>query len=240
MPAVTLDPRTFMQPKLIEGIVNREIEPKLNFINLFPKVYTKATSVEYKTDDTTAADDISGGVMGVPVDMGEMSALTEIEVSAIDRQNGSLREFGYEIKVSERDLERNDVIDDLNRAVTRAAYGVAKKINGDIVTKLKAVTNDITEVDGAAVWSSDSATPVEDIISFAQAMDLETTDYELTDLFLNSTNYYELMKYITELKDINTCVLPRPGCGCGKLEWEEVKKILSPILDDRIYIISRN
>lgn len=61
-----------------------------------------------------------------------------------------------------------------------------------------------------------------------------------SDLKLIEKSAYELMKYITELKDINTCVLPRPGCGCGKLEWEEVKKILSPILDDRIYIISRN
>lgn len=34
-----------------------------------------------------------------------------------------------------------------------------------------------------------------------------------------------------------TIVLPRPGCGNGRLEWEAVKPIISPYLDDRFRII---
>lgn len=207
MPVINLDPRTFMQPKLIEGIANTRVEPKLNFINVFPTVYTDATSVSYGVDDVTATKDIGDGVQGVPIDMSEMSALTEIEVSPIDRKHGSLREFGYEIRVSERDLLRNDVIDDLNRAVSRASQGIAKKINGDIVTKLKAVSNDITEVDGSAVWNAENADPVGDITLFEEAMDLEDTDYELTDLFLNKTNYYEIKRYMQNI-DINWAQSP--------------------------------
>lgn len=195
MPVLSLDPRTFMQPKLIEGIVNREVNPNLNFINVFPTVYTNATSVSYAVDDITAANDISDGVQGTPVDLGELSGLPSIEVSAIDRKHGALREFGYQIKVSERDIQRNDVIDDLSRAVSRAAYGIAKKVNGDIVAKLKAVSNDITEVDGASVWSAADATPISDILKFRKAMDLETTEYELNELFLHKDNYYELLDY---------------------------------------------
>jgi len=41
---------------------------------------------------------------------------------------------------------------------------MAKKMNDDIITKLEAVSNDITEVDGAAVWSDAAATPVEDVL----------------------------------------------------------------------------
>lgn len=33
-------------------------------------------------------------------------------------------------------------------------------------------------------------------------------------------------------------VLPRPGCGLGGLKWEDVKKMIEPILDDRFYIIT--
>ena len=31
-------------------------------------------------------------------------------------------------------------------------------------------------------------------------------------------------------------VLPRPGCGNGHLDWNDVKLILAPILDDRFHV----
>jgi hypothetical protein len=36
----------------------------------------------------------------------------------------------------------------------------------------------------------------------------------------------------------NKVILPRPGCANGGLDWEDVKKIIAPILDDRVVIIS--
>jgi hypothetical protein len=33
-------------------------------------------------------------------------------------------------------------------------------------------------------------------------------------------------------------VIPRPGCGAGELQWEDVKAVLEPILDDRFEIIT--
>lgn len=207
MPIITLSKDTFQEPKLVEGMVNREMNPKLNFLDVFPVVPTSARSVTYFTDDTTAADDISGGTMGTPLDMGELSKLTTLDISTIGQEHGALRKFGYRVGVSKDDIERGEVVDDLNRAVSRAAYGMAKKINGDIVTELKAVSNDISEVAGNAEWSDDSATPVEDIMSFAEAMDLETTDYELRRMYLNKTNYYEIMKYLQGI-DINWVLDP--------------------------------
>lgn len=32
-------------------------------------------------------------------------------------------------------------------------------------------------------------------------------------------------------------ILPRPGCGNGRLRWEDVRKILEPILDDRFTVV---
>jgi len=34
-------------------------------------------------------------------------------------------------------------------------------------------------------------------------------------------------------------VIPQPGCGCGRLNWEQVRPICLKYLDDRFYIITK-
>ena len=36
-----------------------------------------------------------------------------------------------------------------------------------------------------------------------------------------------------------TYILPRPGCGNGRLKWEFVKQIIASILPDNVWVISR-
>ncbi len=59
------------------------------------------------------------------------------------------------------------------------------------------------------------------------------------DLNLIRRSARELLKII-EVKKINEAIyLPRPGCGNGRLRWEEVKTILSPILkSDQFHIVT--
>lgn len=54
------------------------------------------------------------------------------------------------------------------------------------------------------------------------------------DLIIRSANS---VNDIAEKYDINV-LLPRPGCGKGGLNWNEVKPHLENILSDRIYIVS--
>ena len=63
--------------------------------------------------------------------------------------------------------------------------------------------------------------------------------WEAADLDLIDRSARELLKMI-EVKTIKEAIyLPRPGCGNGRLRWEEVKKILAPILkSDQFHIVT--
>jgi hypothetical protein len=43
---------------------------------------------------------------------------------------------------------------------------------------------------------------------------------------------------LASLMNWNSVIIPRPGCGNGKLKWSNVKPILEKHLDDRFMIIS--
>lgn len=198
----TLDPRQALQPVFLEGVMNKKLEQSLDFVDMFPRVRTDALSFAYFEDLTNAGADISAGTMGTPAPLMEVGELDEIEVSSISQKHGAMQRFGYQLKFSQRQLREEAVIDEISRAVDRAAFGIAKKMNDDVLAQLKAVVNDITEVSGAAVWSDAAATPVEDIVSFVEASMIEGYPYELNELFLNKTNYFELVKYMQGI-DIN-------------------------------------
>lgn len=202
MVARTLDPRQALQPKFVEGVMNKKLEQQLDFLDMFPRMKTDALSFSWFTDTTNAGADISAYTMGTPNPLLEVGELSEIEVSNISMQHGAMERFGYALKFSQRQLREPSFIDEVNRAVDRAAFGMAKKMNDDIITAITGVSNDVTEVGGTAVWSSASATPTEDILSFVEASMVEGYPYQLTDLFIHKTNYFELMKYLQAV-DIN-------------------------------------
>jgi hypothetical protein len=75
---------------------------------------------------------------------------------------------------------------------------------------------------------------------------------DLTDLISFPTKYHWkdpsdiklIEKSAKELIDLininkyNKVILPRPGCSNGGLDWKDVKKVIEPILDDRVVVVS--
>lgn len=205
---LTLSPKQFLRKNLIEGIVNKQMEEDLDFINMFNVTYTDNVSVTYHEDLTTAGEDVTNEVTGEPLDLGELSELTTVEISPITQKAGMLRPFGLQMKVSERDMKRSEIVNDLMRATERISYVMAQKINNDIVTTFKNTTNDINEVDGAAEWGEDTADPIKDIINFKKAFKVSGYGSRLTDLYVHEDNYSELEQYMVGI-DRNWAISPR-------------------------------
>ena len=61
--------------------------------------------------------------------------------------------------------------------------------------------------------------------------------WEKADIELIKRSCNELITLIAGTPFPLNVLLPRPGCGNGQLNWEDVKKEIEPILDDRIYIV---
>ncbi len=60
---------------------------------------------------------------------------------------------------------------------------------------------------------------------------------EKADINLIKKSANQLMTAI-EILELENVLLPRPGCGNGQLNWEEVKTVIEPLLDDRVSIVT--
>jgi hypothetical protein len=61
--------------------------------------------------------------------------------------------------------------------------------------------------------------------------------FEVADIELIKKSCIQLMEVIDDW-NLETVLLPRPGCGNGKLNWLEVKEQIAPLLDDRVVVVT--
>jgi hypothetical protein len=61
--------------------------------------------------------------------------------------------------------------------------------------------------------------------------------YEEADLTLIERSAKQLQEYVDGNAGFEKVLLPRPGCGNGRLTWAQVKPVIEPILDDRIVVV---
>lgn len=59
-----------------------------------------------------------------------------------------------------------------------------------------------------------------------------------TDLGLIKESAELLMRFLEMNPTIQRIYLPRPGVGFGRLDWEEVRPVLEPILGDQVIVVT--
>ena len=201
MAVITLTTKEALRKEFIEAYVLEKMNPTLGFLGLFPTVNLNgATSFKMFTDETSAEDDIISGVMGEPVDLGELSKLPTIEVSPIDSQLGDTKRFGFSLRFSQDIENQNERIDELIRAYDRASYAMLRKLNNDYVNTIKnyAKAEPISLNDGS--WKTSNKIS-EDIIDMQEAFDIVGYDYSLTDMYISKDSWYGAKKYYNALDE---------------------------------------
>lgn len=199
MPIITLSAEKMLRKEFVERAILIKMKPQLYFLDIFPVVdLGGATTFTHFIDDKNAEDDIQNGVMSEPLPVTELSELTKIDISPISKKTGDTYQFGYAFEWSEAKLKENGFIDEVQRAIDRMAYGMARKINGDIFNTMDAYAQSgITLNDGQ--WD-DSAQINDDIIDLKYKFEDATfQEYTLTDMYLNTTQMREAEKFYKAL-----------------------------------------
>ena len=63
--------------------------------------------------------------------------------------------------------------------------------------------------------------------------------HEMADPKLIVTSCEQLIHALNKF-DIPSIALPRPGCGNGHLNWNTIKPLIAPLLDDRVTVVHKD
>lgn len=69
MATITLSPKQFLNKTRLEGIVNKQLEKSLQFVNLFDTVPQTEKTLTYFQDLTTAGEDYENAVTTKPFEL---------------------------------------------------------------------------------------------------------------------------------------------------------------------------
>ena len=231
MPIITLSAEKMLRKEFVERAILTKMKPQLYFLDIFPVVdLGGATTFTHFIDDKNAEDDIQNGVMSEPLPVTELSELTKIDVSPISKRTGDTYQFGYAFEYSEAKLKENGFIDEVQRAIDRMAYGMARKLNGDIFNTMDTYAQSgITLNDGQ--WD-ESAQINDDIIDLKYKFEDATfQEYTLTDMYLNTTQMREAEKFYKALDG---------GFQPNNTEGIALHNVKSAITSGTAYCIDKN
>jgi len=195
MTQVSLPNEKFLQKEFVVPTVFKIMEPYLSFIDLLPKVKTDARAVRYKQESVSASSDTK---KKTPVIHTPSARFPFVDITTISIESALLNQEGFAIKIDEDAIQFTEGIDQINRAYTRVAYQLAQHVNTITGTSLTggATTPSWTPT---TTWDGATATPVDDLLKLAAQMHREGYPYGLTDVYVHSDNYFELLQYLTAM-----------------------------------------
>lgn len=118
-----------------------------------------------------------------------------------------------------------------NGSVTRDGHSIpGRGVAGDAATRfpeLRMRLGTLLQTGGNHVY---------EILPGLVSFPVEETPYSLPDTRLIRQSAIEL-RQLADQRGWQMIVVPRPGCGGGGLNWQEVRPLLADLLDERFIIV---
>jgi hypothetical protein len=197
MTSVTLPNEDFLQKEFVESTIFEIMNPQLYFLDFLPKIQADAKSVAYKYEDTSAATDTKKRKLR---DLTPGAKFAKVTISDLKAGAAIITREGVEIRIDEDAQQYAEGVDEIDRAYRRAAYYLAESVNSKILAAIIAgVTTSTTVFNPSVEWSDPSAKPIEDLINIGEDFDREGYPYQMSDAYIHSNEYYDLLRHLTFL-----------------------------------------
>lgn len=197
MPNVTLPNVDYLRKDFVEDEVFKIMNPLLEFLDFLPKIKANAKSISYRHEDTSAATDPKKKKLR---NLTPGAKFAKVTVSDLKRGAAIISREGVEIRIDEDAQQYAEGVDEIDRAYRRAAYYLAESVNTKIINAITAgVTTTTTKFDPKVEWSDPSAKPITDLQHVMRDMKRVGYPYKMTDVYIDSSRYFDLMEYLTNL-----------------------------------------
>jgi hypothetical protein len=202
---VTLPNEQFLQKDFIEARIVSIMNPELEWLGFMNKVQSNSKAIWATKEIYNAKNDPK---VRKPRLRTSGSKFAQVSVSQLTEVSTTMATEGLEIRIDEDAIRYTEGIDEIDRAYTKAAYWLVDSINSQFGAALSSgvYQGDVAEnnnfsTKATPVWSAvDTRNCVGDLMLLAMDVERDDYPYELTDVYLNKTNYWELMQFLTTLK----------------------------------------
>ncbi len=201
---VTLPNEQYLQTDFIEARIMRILDPELEWLNFMNKVQSTSKAIWTTKEIYNAKNDPKRRKPRIRT---PGSKFVKVSVSQLTEISTTMATEGLEIRIDEDAIRYTEGIDEIQRAYTKAAYWLVDSVNYQFGVALMGGVYPGTEAGfnsfsgkGTPAWSDlTGRKPVGDLMLLARDMERDEYPYELTDVYLNKTNYWELMDYLINL-----------------------------------------
>jgi hypothetical protein len=209
----------YLQKGVALPLIYEIMEPNLIWADMLKQVPEESNSFMYQYDSAGKSGDAK---KQTPPMRAGGAKFPRLDKSRRTTASGLTEQNGFEIAIPRSVIRTtNRGVLEIQDAFNTAAFWMAEWQNTNILAALEAGATAAASTP-TAVWSADTAVPVDDLIQFAAVMDREGYPFRMTDVFVNKAEWYELKSYLTSV-DI------------GDLKQKAMYGV-PEIVKDRIYI----